>query len=366
MPTGWCGMASPLVAELIAREGYPCVTLDQQHGCSTCPRRSPGSRRSAPPAPPPWCAFRRGAFSVASRVLDAGAEGIVAPMINTIEDAKAFVAATKFPPIGGRSWGPARASQLSGVEGSDYLKIANDAVVTFAMIETRMAIKNVDAILGMPGIDAAFVGPSDLSITLTNGRTLDPHSKEVDKAIDTIAEAAKKAGKFAAAYAATPERALELEQRGFRFFAIASDTAFLRAGASGGAEEISVDAHPPLTPAQAGVQQARGSVRKETRSRKGFFACCRTRAGSPPSRERAEFAAAPYCNNLRYFSISVGTNFTKNSGESSSSLGSVAARSKKRFFTLSLASAARAAALSFATTASGVPFGTNSAFQPCA
>jgi 4-hydroxy-2-oxoheptanedioate aldolase len=232
VPTGWCGMASPLVAELIAREGYPCVTLDQQHGLFDMPSTFAGIAAIRAAGAAAVVRIPQGAFSVASRVLDAGAEGIVAPMINTIEDAKAFVAATKFPPVGGRSWGPARATQLTGQDFNEYLRSANEAVVTFAMIETRMAIKNVDAILGMPGIDAAFVGPSDLSITLTNGKTLDPHSKEVDKAIDTIAAAAKNAGKFAAAYAATPERALELEQRGFRFFAIASDTAFLRAGAA--------------------------------------------------------------------------------------------------------------------------------------
>ncbi len=232
IPTGWCGMASPLVAELIGREGYPCVTLDQQHGLFDMPTTFAGIAGIRASGAAAVVRIPQGGFSVASRVLDAGAEGIIAPMINTIEDARAFVAATKFPPIGARSWGPSRASQLIGVHKGDYLKAANDAVLTFAMIETRTALKNVDAILAMPGIDAAFVGPSDLSITLTDGRVLDPHSKEVDKAIDTIAAAAKKAGKIAGAYTATPERALELEQRGFRFFAIASDTAFLQAGAS--------------------------------------------------------------------------------------------------------------------------------------
>ena len=98
------------------------------------------------------------------------------------------------------------------------------------MIETRTALDNLDAILATDGIDAVFVGPSDLSLALTNGRTLDPHSKEVDAAVETIGKAAQKAGKIAGAYTANAERANELAARGFRFLAVASDTAFVRAG----------------------------------------------------------------------------------------------------------------------------------------
>jgi 4-hydroxy-2-oxoheptanedioate aldolase len=106
----------------------------------------------------------------------------------------------------------------------------NDIVVTIAMVETRQALDNLDAILATPGIDAVFLGPSDLSLALTDGKTLDPHSNEVNAAIDRIAAAAKKAGKIAGGYAASAERANELAARGFRFLGTASDTAFVRAG----------------------------------------------------------------------------------------------------------------------------------------
>jgi 4-hydroxy-2-oxoheptanedioate aldolase len=106
------------------------------------------------------------------------------------------------------------------------------------MIETKTALDNIDVIMATPGIDAAFLGPSDLSIALTDGKVLDPHSKAVEAGIDRIAEAARKAKKIAAAYCATPERALELQQRGFRFFAIASDLAFLRAGTAAALKKL--------------------------------------------------------------------------------------------------------------------------------
>ena len=99
------------------------------------------------------------------------------------------------------------------------------------MIETRTALANIDAIAATPGIDGLFLGPSDLSIALSDGRTLDPESKVVEAELDRIVAAAQKAGKIPGAYCATAERALAVAKRGMRFCAIASDMAFLRAGA---------------------------------------------------------------------------------------------------------------------------------------
>ena len=142
-----------------------------------------------------------------------GAEGIVAPMINTVADARAFVSATKFPPLGERSWGPQRAMTLAGVtDAKAYLRDANENIVTLAMIETKTAIDNIDAIAGTPGIDVLFVGPSDLSIGLSNGAELDPHSATVEAALDKIVAAANKAGKIAGLYCANARARGRLRQ----------------------------------------------------------------------------------------------------------------------------------------------------------
>jgi 4-hydroxy-2-oxoheptanedioate aldolase len=228
--TGWCGLGVPLVAELVARAGFPAVTLDQQHGLYSMDTTAAGIAAVRLGGAAPIVRVPLGDFAVVSRVLDFGAEGVIAPMINTPEDARMFAAAAKYPPLGERSSGPLRALLLSDMELGDYVAQANDNVVTFAMIETRKALSNLDAILATPGIDAVFVGPSDLSLALTEGRTLDPHSKEVDAAVGEIGAAAKKAGKIAGAYTANAERANELAARGFHFLAVASDTAFVRAG----------------------------------------------------------------------------------------------------------------------------------------
>jgi 4-hydroxy-2-oxoheptanedioate aldolase len=172
-----------------------------------------------------------GDFATASRALDFGAEGIISPMINSTTDARALVAATKYPPLGERSWGPHRATMLAGIsDQKDYLRQGNEVTVTLAMIETRAALDNLAAIAETPGIDGLFLGPSDLSIALSRGASLDPMAQEVDRELERIAEAARKAGKVLGAYCHTAERAVALAKRGVRFLAVGSDLGFLRAG----------------------------------------------------------------------------------------------------------------------------------------
>ncbi|MBM3529084.1 MAG: 2,4-dihydroxyhept-2-ene-1,7-dioic acid aldolase [Alphaproteobacteria bacterium] len=231
--TGWCTLPAPVVVETIAREGFPAVTIDQQHGLWDTAATVTGIAAIRMAGAAPVVRIPLGAFDTASRALDMGAEGIVAPMINTVADAKAFVNAAKFPPIGERSWGPTRAMTLAGVpDMKQYLREANAATVTLAMIETRTAMANIDAIAGTPGIDVLFVGPSDLSIGLSDGAELDPHSPTVEAALEKIVAACKKAGKVAGLYCANAERATACAKRGFRFLAVGSDLGFLRAGAA--------------------------------------------------------------------------------------------------------------------------------------
>jgi 4-hydroxy-2-oxoheptanedioate aldolase len=228
--TGWCGLGVPLVAEVIARSGFPAVSFDQQHGLYTMETTLAGIAAVHAAGAAPVVRVPLGDFAVVSRVLDFGAEGVIAPMINTPEDARTFAAAAKYPPLGERSIGPMRAIMLNNLEAADYVARANAETITFAMIETRTALANLDAILATPGIDGVFIGPSDLSLALTDGRIIDPHSKEVDTEVERIGQAAQKAGKIAGAYTADATRANELAARGFRFLAVASDTAFVRAG----------------------------------------------------------------------------------------------------------------------------------------
>jgi 4-hydroxy-2-oxoheptanedioate aldolase len=230
--TGWCGLPYPIVAELVGREGFPAVTLDGQHGLWDTASLLTAIAQVRLGGAAPIVRIPVGEFATVSRALDFGAEGIIAPMINTQADARAYAAHAKFPPIGERSWGPHRATTLTNIADQKvYLREANDLIVTFAMIETRTALDNLEAITATPGIDGLFLGPADLSIALSNGADVDPLSKEVDRELDRIIAVANKAGKIPGAYCHSAERAVTLGKRGVRFLAVGSDMGFLRAGA---------------------------------------------------------------------------------------------------------------------------------------
>ena len=229
--TGWCGLPAPIVAESIAREGFTAVTIDQQHGLWDTEATVAGIAAIRAGGASPIVRVPLGAYATASRALDFGAEGVIAPMINSAADAHDFVSAAKFPPLGERSWGPMRAMTITALaDPALYLREANVNIVTLAMIETRTAMANLDTIAATPGIDVLFVGPSDLSIGLSDGAELDPHSATVEAALDTIVTACRKAGKVAGLYCANAERAIACAKRGIRFLAVGSDLAFLRAG----------------------------------------------------------------------------------------------------------------------------------------
>jgi 4-hydroxy-2-oxoheptanedioate aldolase len=229
----WCNLGSPIVAETIARAGFAATVLDQQHGLWDTATIVAGIAAMHHAGSAPAMRIPLGAFDIASRALDFGAEAIVAPMINTVDDARQFANAAKYPPVGERSWGPTRAMSLQGKTSAvDYLREANDGTLTFAMIETATALGNADAIAATPGIDALFVGPYDLSTALSGGKAQDIGAPQVERAIDRIAEAAVKAGKIPGIYCKDVKIALAMAERGFRFIAVGSDHGLVREGAA--------------------------------------------------------------------------------------------------------------------------------------
>src|SRR3989442_10912732 len=160
---GWLSIPTAFTAEVMAHQGFDSLTVDMQHAgvdYQTAVSMFQGISTTdvMPFARVPW---NDPAYLM--KILDAGAYGVICPMINTRAQAEALVAACKYPPRGYRSFGPVRASIYAG---SDYVERANDDIVIMPMIETAEALKNLDAILSTPGGDAIYVGPSDLSLTL--------------------------------------------------------------------------------------------------------------------------------------------------------------------------------------------------------
>src|SRR5260221_9478757 len=169
--SAWCMIGSPVVAETIAREGFPAVVLDAQHGLWDTASLIDGAGAVNHAESTPVVRVPHNDFALVSRALDFGAEAIIAPMINTAADARQFAAAAKYPPLGERSWGPLRAMVLHGASAPvDYLRDANEGTLTFPMIETAAALANVDAIAATPGIDGLFIGPYSFSPAFSGGK----------------------------------------------------------------------------------------------------------------------------------------------------------------------------------------------------
>lgn len=231
----WCGLKDPALVDALLREGFDCAILDWQHGLHDHASIASGITAAFAAGKASMVRIGVGDFADAARFLDWGAAGIIAPMINSVEDAKAFVDFLKYPPRGSRSWGPVRALGMTGLDPNAYLTTAHAHNLAIAMIETKAAMAALDAILDVEGLDGVLVGPSDLSITLNDGAFVDASDAKVDAALTRIAEAARKRGKLACAFCMDGPRANELAARGFHLLSVATDGMLLK---KAGREEL--------------------------------------------------------------------------------------------------------------------------------
>ena len=226
---GWCGIPCSFSAEVMAQAGWESVTVDMQHGlvgyqASVGMLQAISTTDAVPLVRVPW----RDAGSI-MKALDAGAYGIICPMVNNPAEAAEFVSYCKYPPLGGRSFGPIRASIYGG---SDYPSHANDETLAIAMIETAEALENVEAIVATEGLDGVYVGPADLAASLGKTPGMDPTDETVVAAITKIITATKKAGLYAGIHCGSPAYSRKMWEAGFDFASIQSDTRLLAAKAA--------------------------------------------------------------------------------------------------------------------------------------
>ena len=229
--SAWCGMPEPLIAEMLVREGFDTAVLDMQHGSYDIATAMRGIGGLALAGKPAIVRIPVGESATVSRLFDSGAAAVIAPMINSIADAKTFASFSKFPPLADRSWGPHRAISLTGMDHPTYLAKANSIQLAIAMIETREALAALDDILAVPGIDGVFVGPSDLSIALSGGAAVNPNHPDVDAALTHVVARAKAHGKFAGLFTFAGAKAKEMSARGFALCSVATDLILLRTAA---------------------------------------------------------------------------------------------------------------------------------------
>ena len=225
---GWLVIGNSFSAETMAHQGWDSLTIDMQHGvidyaAMVTMLQAISTTDAVPVVRVPWLEP-----GIIMKSLDAGAYGIICPMVNTREDAQKLVAYTHYAPRGTRSFGPVRATLYAG---ADYAQHANDSIVTFAMIETAQALDNLDDILSVEGLDAIYIGPSDLSLALGCTPTFDDLDPKAAEAVEHILARAKAHGVVAGIHNGTPESALKRIAKGFQFVTISSDARLIAAGA---------------------------------------------------------------------------------------------------------------------------------------
>lgn len=224
---GWLAVPNGFSAEVMAHQGYDALTVDLQHGVNDEANlismlQAISTTDTVPVVRVPWLAP-----GIIMKALDMGAYGVICPMVNTRDDAEKFVEYTSYAPMGRRSFGPVRALIYGG---EDYPFHANDTIVRFAMIETAEALDNLDAILSVEGLDAIYIGPSDLSLSLGCIPTFDDVDPSAAEAIDYILERAIAHGLKAGIHNGTAAAAKARIQKGFRFVTVSSDARIMALG----------------------------------------------------------------------------------------------------------------------------------------
>ena len=226
----WAMMPGSYQAAALARAGLEGVLIDMQHGIigyrdmvdMVGAINSAGGRALVRPPLED--------YAMVSRALDAGAQAIVFPMINSPEDARKLVAVAKFPPVGERSWGAYVSMEVFGLDKQGYIERANDLAIVLAMVETADGLACLDEICAVEGLDGVFVGPNDLCISLTGGKASDVNHPRVQEVLPGIALAAKKAGKIAGIFVSDPSDISKFAAMGYSFMPAASDTGLIANG----------------------------------------------------------------------------------------------------------------------------------------
>jgi 4-hydroxy-2-oxoheptanedioate aldolase len=231
----------------MAHAGWDSLVVDMQHGMidyqvMVTMLQAISTTATVPLVRVPW-----NDPAHIQKALDAGAYGIVCPMINNRAEAERFVGAMRYAPLGYRSSGPIRAALYGG---ADYHAKANDIVIAFGMIETSEAIDKLDEILSVKGLDAVYIGPSDLSISYGHPPGGDKPDEWMIAALNKVLAACKRHGVVPGIHCLAPSYAKRMIEMGFMFITVGGDTRFLTAANQGALQEMR--SGPPARPAAGG------------------------------------------------------------------------------------------------------------------
>jgi len=223
----WLSLPSVFSARLMARVGFPWLTVDMEHNPIDWETASMMFAAIADAGCVPLARVPRGDHDLIKRVLDGGAMGIVVPMVNTVEEARTAIAAAKFPPNGNRSIGGTIPALNFGATAGEYYDRANDEMLVVLQTESPEGIANADEIYTLPGVDAIFVAPNDLLYQMKAEDGTPPTPDEYEAALQAILAAGKKAGTPVGIHAFSPEEVQRRVDEGWQFMACKSELAMM-------------------------------------------------------------------------------------------------------------------------------------------
>lgn len=223
----WLSCGDLYATRVMARVGFPWLTVDMEHSPIDWSQSAMLFGAIAEAGCVPLARVPRGTHENIKRVLDGGAHGIVVPMVNTLEEAKLAVSAAKYPPAGNRSIGGGlHAINFDGTAG-DYYKHANDEILVVLQTESPEGVDNAEAIYSLPGVDAIFVGPNDLTFQMRGPDGVDPSPAELEAMLQRILAIGKKVGTPVGLHVQTIDDAKRRIAEGWQFLAIGSELRFM-------------------------------------------------------------------------------------------------------------------------------------------
>ena len=236
---GWLTIPSSISAEYVANSGVDWLCVDMQHGMidyqvGVTMLQAISTTETVPIVRVPW-----NEPGIIMKSLDAGAYGVIVPMVNSRAEAEAAVGACRYAPQGYRSYGPGRVVLYAG---RDYAANANETVLCICMVETSEAIEHLDEIVSTPGLDAVYVGPSDLSVSLGLPAASDQTAPEFVSAIERVLESCRRHNVVAGVHSGTTEVARKRIEQGFRFVQMCDDAGSMARGAAAAVAEMRASA----------------------------------------------------------------------------------------------------------------------------
>ncbi|WP_165226346.1 HpcH/HpaI aldolase family protein [Aquisphaera insulae] len=228
----WLSLGNVGAARFMARTGFPWLTVDLEHSPTDIQTAATMFGAIADAGCVPLARIPAGKHEWIKMVLDSGAMGIVAPMVMDADEARAIVAATKYAPRGNRSVGGGFHAINYGATADEYYRHADDEILVVIQTEHIRAVEIADEIYSVPGIDAIFVGPNDLTWSMRAPDGTFPTKEEFEATLDRILAAANRQKVPCGLHTFSPEDALRRAEQGFRFIALGSELMFMLGGAA--------------------------------------------------------------------------------------------------------------------------------------